>query len=735
MRITSFVSITAASLASLALLACGDSGRSGHPVTSGDRLDWTQTAALTAAATCDSAQTAFREAALTKMELDVEQTRRCFLGDGGCYRWAEGDFAAGGDPTPAPPAADDATPDEYSETNTQVDGVDEADIVKTDGEHLYGLFGRDFVALDSWPAADTHELGRVRLHGWPNNFYLVDGKAVVLSWVSLYDFLSPEDRAAYDQGLREWDRRVWNGGTLITVLDLSGPTPVVTAEHMVGGYLVDSRRIGDALYLAQNDWISIDGLQYWPDGDLTSDSPPEVINAAFDAILAKNRAIIEALPLSWWLPRRYDVVDGTLALDDPGVPLVGCTDVLVPNAYAGQSLLSVVTYDIAADTFHASTVSGDWGTVYASKDALYVAATNWGWYWWWDGVDGQERPPITTHIHKFALGSDGVARYAASGSVLGHALDQFAFDEHGGHLRVATTDGFGWWNEGEALTESRVTVLAQQGAQLVEEGMVGGLGKGETIYAVRFMGDLGYVVTFRQVDPLYVLDLHDPAAPVVAGELKVPGFSSYIHPLDAGHLLTIGRDATDEGQVGGMKLEIFDVTDPAAPRSVKTAILGDSWNTWSDAQWDHKAFTYFGARGLLGIPVSGWETDNASYWHYKSELFVFKVSLDDIEQLGAVSHLGLLEDLGVNTSCRSWYGWDNAYIRRGVFIEDYVYSVSNVGVVVHDTRDLGAGEVASVLAIDGQELRGGYYQDPCDGGTQTDAGGGGEDGSEPAPGE
>jgi len=706
-------------LASFGLIGCGDSkSTDGTPtVESGDRLDWSRTAALTHADSCQAAQDALRAAATTQMELELDRNKRCFLQEGGCYRWLED--TPGGNDGGQPAPSDDGSPDEYSETNTQVEGVDEADFVKTTGERIYALFGQDFVALDSWPAKDTSELARVRLHGWPNNFYLAGDKAVVLSWVSFYDFLSPEDKADYEQGLRDWDYRLWQGGTLVTVIDLATATPTITSEHMIGGSLVDSRRIDDKVYLAQNDYIWIDGLQYWPEGGLTFESPQAEIDAAYDTLLAKNRAVIDALPLDWWLPRRYDLSNGTLNLDDPGVPLVDCTNVLVPNVYAGQSLLSVVTYDLTQDTFDASTISGEWGTIYASKNALYVASTNWGWYWWWED-QAADRPPITTHIHKFTLGSDGIARYAASGNVLGYAFSQFAFDENDGRLRVATTDGFGWWNQGETLTESRVTVLAQDGAELVTEGLVDGLGKGETIQSVRFMGDLGYVVTFQQVDPLYVIDLKNPAAPRVAGELKIPGFSSYIHPLDAGHLLTIGRDANDQGQIGGMKLEIFDVRDPSAPKSVKTAVLGDSWNTWSDAQWDHKAFTYFPARGLLGIPVSGWDTDNESYWHYQSELFVFKVSLNDIEQIGAVSHMGLLEDLGVNTECRQWYGWNDAYIRRAVFIEDYVYSVSNVGVVVHDTRDFAAGPVADVLAIEPQDFSGGAYYDPC--ASEVDAG-------------
>ncbi len=689
--------------------------------TSTDRLDWGRPAALTAAESCEDALGAFKEAAITQMELELDRSMRCYLSDDCGRMMADAGAPSAGESTDTNAAPkDDATPDEYSETNTQVEGVDEADFVKTTGERIYAIFGRDLVITKSWPAAETSELARIRLNASPHSFFLAGNKAVVLGWASFYDFLDAGEKAEFDQGLREWDYRMWQGGTLVTVINLENDTPVIEKEHLVGGYLVGSRRIGDKVYLAQNDYIWVDGVQYWPD-NLNWDAPDEEVQSTFAALKARNRAVIDALPLDWWLPTRHEVVDGEVDMNDPGIPLANCEDVYVPNVYTGQSLLTVATYDLANDSFEASTVNGEWGNVYMSTDALYVASTNWNWYWWWEGTADTERPPITTHIHKFGLGEDGVARYTASGNVLGYAINQFAFDEHEGNLRVATTDGFGWWNSTEQ-TESRVTVLSEDGNTLVQEGLVTGLGLGESIYSVRFVGDQGYVVTFRQVDPLYVLDLSNPAAPTVAGELKIPGFSSYIHPIENGHLLTIGRDANDEGQVGGMKLEIFDVRDPAAPKSVTTEVLGDSWNTWSDAQWDHHAFVYFPARKLLGIPVSGWETDNTSYWHYKSEMFVFKVGLDDIEQIGAVSHIDLLDELGVNTSCRSWYGWWEAYIRRAVFIEDYVYSLSNVGMTVHDTRDFGKGAVASLVAIEDQDFNGGSYYDPCAGGVPVDDG-------------
>ena len=241
--------------------------------------------------------------------------------------------------------------------------------------------------------------------------------------------------------------------------------------------------------------------------------------------------------------------------------------------------------------------------------------------------------------------------------------------------------------------------MEEKGGELAEIGVVAGLGLGERIYGVRFIGDQGYVVTYKEIDPLYVIDLKDPTNPTVAGELKIPGFSSYIHPLEDGFLLTAGRDGDDLGNVGGVKIEIFDVTDPANPRSVTKAVIGDGWNTWSDVLWDHKAFNFFRARNLLAIPVSGW-VDSGDYWGYKSVLALFKVTKDEIETLPTISHMSFFEDFGGNDRCHGYYGYWRAQIYRSVFVEDYVYSLSTLGMQVHDTRDFEQGSVAELILLD-----------------------------------
>ncbi len=729
--------------AALGVLGCARSQEG--PKEQGEVLgmDWKKAAALTAATSCEQAEAWLEDAVITEMTLHVEANRRCLLEPDDCGWYRGFGPEAGAEDQAAPTAGgapkDDATPDEYSGTNLQVEGVDEADRVKTDGEHIYLLSGRNLVVVKTWPAAETRELGRVALRGWPSSFFLDGDKAVVLGSENLYE-LVPDAPCRYqgddgygkpmpaDEGVATDGGAaapVGTGGstdgekpycydyrpvTTVAVVSLADKAnPRVVKEYFFDGYAMDARRIGSKVYLAQNNYQYFYDLEYWPPeltwygpgGEETTPTPEE-INAAFDAMMARNIEKIRARTLEEWLPRYWVVEDGEVHWAN-GQMVGSCNDIHAPSVFSGVGLLSLLSLDAETGGLEASTIQGSWGTVYASLDAVYVGTTNWGFYWWWKGEE--EPPPVMTHIHKFAFDADGNARYRASGEVLGYAINQFAFDEYEGHLRVATTDGFGWWNNDQ--TESRVTVLTEEGNRLKVVGVVAGLGKGERIYAVRFIGDQGYVVTFRQVDPLYVLDLRDPTAPKVAGELKVPGFSSYIHPLEPGYLLTAGRDADEEGSVGGVKIEVFDVTDPANPKSVQSQVIGDGWSTWSDALWDHKAFTFFQARNLLAIPVSGWvETWDESGWtgHFKSELALFRVTKEAIEVLPSISHMGFFEAYGGHDHCHAYPDYWQAQIYRGVFIEDYVYSLSHLGMQVHDTRDLGAGPVAALTILDPSEF-------------------------------
>jgi hypothetical protein len=288
--------------------------------------------------------------------------------------------------------------------------------------------------------------------------------------------------------------------------------------------------------------------------------------------------------------------------------------VAAPADFAGLGLTWIGSIDVNGDgtpVGSAGVVStGD--TVYASTNNLYVATRNWDWQWGppvpTDIEAGTSEPapeedtgPPPTLIHQFSLDEGTGATYVASGEVEGRLLNQFSMSEYQGDLRVATTtdDSGGFGDQ----SESTVFVLRPEGDELRQLSSVGGLGKDEQIYAVRFIENLAYVVTFRQIDPLYVIDLTDPANPVAAGELKIPGYSAYLHPVGDGLLLGVGQDATEDGRTTGTQLSLFDVSNPADPQRISTLPIGG----YSEVEWDHKAFLFWPADGTIVLPVSpGW---------------------------------------------------------------------------------------------------------------------------------
>ncbi len=317
-----------------------------------------------------------------------------------------------------------------------------------------------------------------------------------------------------------------------------------------------------------------------------------------------NREVVEQASAEDLLPHwRRLAADGSVAEEGT---LVDCAAAHAPNTFSGFGMVTVVSVDLSEGlragiaASNAAGVMAGGQIVYASPEHLYVAAPEW--------VDYSEMPAPDavvaakqhgTDIHRFDISDPRAAKYEMSGHVEGDLVDQFAMDEHDGNLRVATTTGAPW-DGGASESESQVVVLAPKGDTLTTIGHVGGLGRGETIQSVRFLGSVGYVVTFRQTDPLYTIDVSDPTNPHVAGELKILGFSAYLHPVGDGKLLGIGQDATESGGQLGTQVALFDVSDPANPTRVAQATVP---NATSGAEWDHHAFLWWSASGLAAIPV------------------------------------------------------------------------------------------------------------------------------------
>jgi len=554
-------------------------------------------------------------------------------------------------------------PADFSTTNNQEPGVDELDIVKTDGTHLYAVEGAELHALRSWPAEATRELSTVATPDFAHGLFLRSDRVLVASQI-----WSAEAELLRADGLTRFE--------LLDVSDASDPRSLRTID--VQGWLVDARLLGSNLYAVVRSQVTLPDEMWelvWRDDLGLPELAWDADEAELERVLAIARSILSPLVAEMMgrsevadlLPRMRDRAAGEP--EGPVTALLGCEELYRPATAASLAVLSVMHFDLENDgPVSAVGLLADGWTIYSSADALYAAQSN-SWWWW-----GWAPPAMVTTIHKFELAPEGEApvRYAASGEVAGWILDQFAMSEHEGHLRVATTEFDWWWDTTDSeAPASTVTVLADDGRGSLEQvGRVDGLGPGERIFAVRFIGDTGYVVTFRQVDPLFTLDLADPAHPAVVGELEVTGFSSYLHPVGEDWLLAVGMEADDEGRVLGLAVSLFDVSDLARPRLAhRHLIAGDegSW-FWSEALADHHAFTFH--RGVLSIPAYVSSAEGTF-----SGLIVLAVDpADGIRELGRIDH----SDLGA--------GDPEPWMRRSVVIEDRLYSLSSAGVKVNDLR-------------------------------------------------
>lgn len=472
----------------------------------------------------------------------------------------------------------------FSGTNVQVTGVDEPDIVKTDGNRIVTLHGNVLDVVDVTGEQPTIST-TLQMTTWPQEM-LLNGNTVLLvgtDWGATDVIFDPARSDVAPPS---------NGGpvTWVTQIDISGQATPVTTMRAEGNY-VSARMIGDVVRLVMS-------------------SPPPDIGFVFpqregaeEAAEAANRSIIESSTLDDWLAD-YSLLDGAGNLTTSG-KLLQCNQMHRPSSFAGFDTLSVVTFNVndGLSLNNATGILANGSTVYASTNSLYVATTMW------DGdLTISEIAPedfnenYTTSFHQFDLTNPAAATYVASGSVAGSLLNQFAMHEWDGRFAVATTRGAPWSITDQS--ESFLTIFEPQGENLAQIGQVGNMGRGERIFSVRFIEDRAYVVTFRQVDPLYVVDFSTPTAPVVTGELKVPGFSTYLHPLGDNLLLGVGQDATDQGRTLGAKLSLFDVANPAAPTELSTWVLP---NASSNVEWDHRAFLWWAPEQMAVLPVTDWQ--------------------------------------------------------------------------------------------------------------------------------
>ena len=584
-------------------------------------------------------------------------------------------------PTAGVDAKQSAGPSHHTTTNVQEQGVDEADLVKTDGKHVYTVHNNELVIAKTWPVAQTDVVARVTFKTiQPQQLYLRGNEVIVQGYAT--------------DAIDGWNQ----GRTRVMVVDITNrKAPTIKRIIDVEGWSASSRVVGDELVMVQNTWpqlparlqeLAQKSIANVPRADQQSLRPWE-IQARLAATMRKTLlASVTQADVASALPRVRS--NGTTRQ-------LACQDLYLPahTNQMGMTTLAKVSLTTNSTDLVGAMVSG--GTVYASTDALYIAAPDYTWNTYGAASYG-------TQVHKFSLGSkQSRPAYVATGRVEGQLLNQFSMSEHRGDLRIATTD----WSWNGQQGGNHLFVMRAAGRDLRTIGALKGLAKGERIYSGRMVGDKGYLVTFRQTDPLFTLDLSEPTNPRVVGELEVNGFSSYIHPIGDDLLLTIGQDADAEGRVTGVHLQVFDVKDPRHPTRKfheKVATKGYSSST---AQYDHHAFMFDAITGTLAFPIMEQTGDHyfnglAVYHLDRKRGFTRKGRLDHTKLADPVIAKLCADQKKANPSGAQYYCSEpyrgqarmNYGISRSMVVDKYILSLSPVGLEIHELADL---DVAATL--------------------------------------
>ncbi|MEV1286715.1 beta-propeller domain-containing protein [Micromonospora sp. NPDC049679] len=524
----------------------------------------------------------------------------------------------------------------HSGTNNHEVGVDEPDMVKTDGRRIVTVTAGVLRSVDPRNRRITGELklpggGDDEQVRWAESTLLLHGdRALVLvpggSWGGRPAGIVADDRV-----------RPGAARPLMLLVDLTN-TPTLLEQYRIDGTIVDARQVAGTARVVVR---STPRLIF-----------PQTRQGTDGERLAENRKAIDAAPIEQWLPR-YEITSAGRTRDGQ----VGCDRVSHPATYSGTSMATVLSFDLGRSELSDGdplTIVGDGDTVYSNGGSLYlVNDQRWRSTPGWDRASARGQ---ITEIYQFDTTKPGRPRYVTSAKVPGWVVNQYALSEWDGHLRVATTEG----PAGDPTKQSStVYVLRADGKTLRETGRVGGLGRGERIYSVRFTDDKGYVVTFRQTDPLYTVDLRDPAAPRVAGELKITGYSAYLHPVDSGRLIGVGQEATTQGRTAGTQVSLFDVSDPAKPGRLAQHHVRQST---SEAEYDPHAFLYWPGERLLVVPL---QQTNGS-----GGALVLRVSDSGLAELGVLTHAASTPG--------------SASIRRSLIVAGALWTLSDAGFMITD---------------------------------------------------
>ena len=523
------------------------------------------------------------------------------------------------------PAASSASVPDHSTTNVQEAGVGEPDTVETDGRRVVSVSGGVLRVVDAATHTVTGRLDLTMYAGANSAQLLLSGDRVL---VILGDAVPYDGGRLYDQ-LQPTQAST----SSFLLVDLTNAPTIVSTLHPNGGY-VDARMVDGTVRLVVR---STPRLFF----------PAQPGKRSSWQRITDNREIVAHTPLSSWLPN-YDVTTGVTTRSHT----VPCTRVSHPQSYTGASMLTVYTVDLAASFADPQpvTLAADGTSVYASTTSLYISSA----------AAGISSAAVgKTHLHRFDISTAGRPAYLGSATVPGQLFDSYSMSEYASSLRVVTTTY-------STRTSTAVYVLDARTLRIT--GHVGGLGVNEQLHGVRFLGPLAYVVTFRSVDPLYVLDLHDPGAPRLAGELTITGYSDYLHPVADGRLLGIGENVNSAGIVSGLQVSLFDVDSAAHPVRLDRITRAHSP---SETPIDPHAFLYWPAAKLAVVPIDSWNADQSG------AALVVHVGSNDLTTVGTIR----------NPAASNADGYGQG-IQRTLVIGDDIWTMSSSGLQVSDLHSL-----------------------------------------------
>lgn len=507
----------------------------------------------------------------------------------------------------------------YSTTNIQVENVDEADIVKTDGEYIYYVTNEEIYIIKAKELKIITEIKfeeQEQKKFYPSEIYINKDKMVILGNTNSYQEMRTTEQETIIgdtvDTIREYATIQSQRMATALVYDISiKETPKLIREVGLEGYYTNSRMIGDNIYF----------------------------------ISTKNVYLYDGIKDEEILPILKDTASENVE------KRIACTDIAYFGGTESSNYMLVAGFNINNnEEASTETFFGANDTVYASQNNLYIAETKY---------EGEDYTNCKSIIYKFNL-NEAEIRLQCKGEVKGNLNNQFSIDEYEGNLRIATTNGY------DENSSNQLYILDEN---LKEIGKIENLANGERIYSVRFIGDVGYIVTFEQVDPLFVIDLSEPTNPLIKGELKIPGYSSYLHPYDETHIIGIGYNTKSNGYGGvtnsTMKMSMFDVSDLENPKEIFNIDIGENY-AYSEITSNHKTLFYNKEQNLIGFPIT-YRYGNAS--KDRNGLVIYKIDLEKgFEKYGEI-----LQEIDYRTN-----------IDRAIYIENTLYTLSETKIISYD---------------------------------------------------